>query len=177
MNNIYHQKQITLRPSDVVVACQLTCTPQAPFAHLAQSTRLSAGECHNAVRRLRFARIVLPDERRVAGEVFRGFLADGVPFAFPAMLGAETIGIPTAHAAPAFASVVTSTDRFVWADPSGSVRGRSVVPLFPGAPALAATNEALYDLLTIIDAVRIGTTRIRRVAIDALADRIAMPAQ
>ncbi len=168
-------KQITLRPSDVVVACQLTLSPRAQFIQLSQSTGLSAGECHNAVRRLRYARIVLPDTRRVAADVLAGFLIDGAPFAFPPMLGAETIGVPTAHSAPPFAALVESPDRFVWPDPGGAVRGQSLVPLFPGATALADMNEPLYSLLTIVDALRIGTTRIRRVAAELLTERLSAP--
>ena len=169
-------KQITLRPSDIVVACQLTISPQAQFIQLSQSTGLSAGECHNAVRRLRQAHIVLADDRRLATDVLAGFLIDGVPFAFPPMLGAETIGIPTAHRGPAFASILEAPEGFVWPDPGGGIRGQSLVPLFPGAPALPQMNEALYNLLTIVDALRVGTARIRRAAADLLAEQLSRPA-
>lgn len=169
-------KQITLRPSDVVVACQLTFTPKAQFVALALATGLSAGECHNAVRRMRSARIVLADERRPSTAVLVSFLVQGVPFAFPPMIGAETVGIPTAVSSPSFASIVESADRYVWPDPSGTARGQSLVPLFPGAPALAGMNRPLYDLLTIVDALRVGTVRIRRVAAELLADRLSGPA-
>ncbi len=169
-------KQSTLRPSDVVVACQLTITPDVQFIQLAQSTGLSTGECHNAVRRMRQARIVLIDDRRPAGDVLANFLVNGVPFAFPPIVGAETIGVPTAHSAHPFATIVETTDRFVWPDSGGAVRGQSLVPLFPGAPMLAGSNAPLYELLTIVDALRVGTTRIRRAAADLIAERLAVPA-
>ena len=169
-------KQITLRPSDVVVACQLTITPEAQFIQLAQSTGLSAGECHNAVRRLRQARIVLSDNRRPSADVLSTFLVNGVPFAFPPIVGAETIGMPTAHSAPPFAAMVETVDRFVWPDSGGAMRGQSLVPLFPGAPALAGMNTPLYELLAIVDALRVGTTRVRHVAADLIVERVAVPA-
>jgi hypothetical protein len=115
----------------------------------------------------------LADDRRPAADVLLGFLVDGVPFAFPPMVGAESIGIPTAHSAPAFASIVESADRFVWPDPGGTGRGQSLVPLFPGAPALAGANQPLYDLLTIIDALRVGTARVRRAAAKLIAERMS----
>jgi hypothetical protein len=167
-------KQTTLRPSDIVIACQLTLSPHAQFGQLSKSTGLSVGECHNAVRRLRQGRVVLPDDRRPAVDVLIGFLISGVPFAFPPMLGVETIGVPTAHSAPPFASLVQSADRFVWPDPAGVVRGQSLIPLFPGAPALAGMNESLYDLLTIVDALRVGTTRIRHFAAELITARLAV---
>lgn len=165
-------KQPTLRPSDIVVACQLAITAEAKFLEIANSTGISAGECHNAVRRLRLARILLAGERRPAGEVLHLFLVDGAPFAFPPVLGPQTIGTPTAQSAQVFRSVLDSPDGFVWPDAAGAARGQSLIPLFPGAPLLSVRNEPLYDLLAIVDALRIGTTRVRALASELLAERL-----
>jgi hypothetical protein len=166
------QKQPTLRPSDVVVACQLAITPEAKFVDLADATGISAGECHNAVRRLRLARILLAEERRAAPEVLRLFLVEGAPFAFPPVLGSQTIGTATALSAPVFLDKVDSPEGFVWPDAAGTARGQSLIPLFPGAPSLPARNQPLYELLAIIDALRIGTTRVRAIASELLTDRL-----
>jgi hypothetical protein len=166
-------KQPTLRPSDLVVACQLALTPAAQFIDLSKSTGLSAGECHNAVRRLRLARLLLADERRPSADILQQFLVQGAPFAFPPVLGASTVGIPTAHSSPAFRALVESTDGFVWPHADGSARGQSLVPLFPAAPSLPGRNQPLYELLTIIDALRVGTTRIRKLAAELLAERLS----
>ena len=165
-------KQPTLRPGDLVVACQLTITPAAQFIALAEATGISAGECHNAVRRLRLARLLLADERRASTEILQQFLVQGAPFAFPPVLGATTVGIATAHSSPAFRAIVESADAFVWPHANGSARGQSLVPLFPGAPSLVGPNRPLYDLLTIVDALRVGTTRLRKVAAELLVERL-----
>jgi hypothetical protein len=68
--------------------------------------------------------------------------------------------------------VVESAEGFVWPDADGAARGQSLIPLFPGALALPARNEPLYDLLSIVDALRIGTTRVRSLASALLAERI-----
>jgi hypothetical protein len=52
------------------------------------------------------------------------------------------------------------------------MRGQSIIPLFPGAPLLAVDNPALYDLLALIDALRVGTARVRTIAAGLLGDRI-----
>jgi hypothetical protein len=166
-------KQPTLRPSDLVVACQLALTPAAQFLELANSSGISAGECHNAVRRLRLARILLADERRPATEVLHSFLTHGAPFAFPPVLGARSIGTATAHSSPSFRALVDAAEGFVWPDAAGASRGQSLIPLFPGAPSLPDRNQPLYDLLTIVDALRIGTTRVRKIAAEMLAERFA----
>ena len=165
-------KQPTLRPSDVVVACQLTLSPGASFENLSKSTGISAGECHNAVRRLRLSRLLLSDERRPSNELLLQFLVHGVPFAFPPVLGVEIVGVPTGHSSPIFRGIVDSPDVFVWPDADGSARGRSLIPLFPGAAALPGLNPPLYDMLSLIDALRTGTTRVRNVSIRLLAERL-----
>jgi hypothetical protein len=166
-------KQPTLRPSDIVVACQLATTPSAHFINLAESTGLSAGECHNAVRRLRYSHLLLADERRPSNEVLHNFLVQGAPFAFPPVLGVQTIGVSTAQSSPAFRALVGTADGIVWPHAQGEARGQSLIPLFPGAPTLSTTNQPLYDLLTIVDALRVGTTRVRNVAADLLAERLS----
>jgi hypothetical protein len=166
-------KQPTLRPGDLVVACQLAITPEEKFINIANYTGISAGECHNAVRRLRLARILLSSERRPATDILHNFLVHGAPFAFPAVLGSSTIGVLTAHSAPTFHPSVETAERIVWPYADGKVRGQSLIPLFPAAPALATTNPPLYDVLTIIDALRVGTTRVRKVAAELLAERLS----
>ena len=166
-------KQPTLRPSDVVIACQLAITPSAQFTQLAESTGLSAGECHNAVRRLRLARLLMVDERRPPNAVLHQFLVQGAPFAFPPIVGAASLGVPTAHSSPAFRGILETTDGFVWPHADGVARGQSLVPLYPGATALPDRNQALYELLTIVDALRVGTTRVRKNAGELLAERLS----
>jgi hypothetical protein len=165
-------RQLTLRPSDIVVAVQLAITPAAPFKVISESTAISTGECHNAVRRLGLARLLLPDERRPSADVLHEFLVCGVPFAFPPTRGPSAPGVATAHASPAFRGIVESPEVIVWAHADGPVRGESLVPIYPAAPTLPALNPALYELLTIIDALRVGTTRLRKVAGELLASRL-----
>jgi hypothetical protein len=165
-------KQPTLRPSDVVVACQLTISPLAQFSSLATETGISSGECHNAVRRLRQARLIFADERRPAIEVLQHFLIHGAPFAFPPVVGPVAIGMATGHSSMAFRGTIDSPDGFVWPHADGTARGQSLIPLFSGATGLPDRNAPLYEILTIIDALRTGTTRVRKVAAELLATRL-----
>jgi hypothetical protein len=166
-------RQITLRPTDIVVALQLAITPRAQFKALSKNTAISTGECHNAVRRLGLAELLHSDERRPTRDALQEFIVYGVPYAFPATRAPSVLGVPTAHASPAFRGIVESPDVIVWAHADGRVRGDSVVPMYPAAPKLPELNPALYELLTIVDALRIGTTRLRKVAAELLASRLA----
>ncbi len=60
----------------------------------------------------------------------------------------------------------------VWPDPNGSVRGQTLLPLYPGLPAAAKEDSKLYELVALFDALRIGQAREREMAGKMLAARI-----
>jgi hypothetical protein len=165
-------RQLTLRPGDVAVALQLALTPELPYRELAAATGVSLGEVHNAVRRLEAARLARAGTRTAAAATLLEFLVHGVPHAFPGIVGAETRGVPTAHAAPPLAARMAPADPLVWPDPHGRVRGLALTPLYAGAPSRAAENPPLYELLALVDALRVGRARERRLAQDVLRERL-----
>ena len=167
------ERQPTLRPGDVVIALQLAIADKTGFKNLASATGLSVGECHNAVRRLAMARLTSPASRRPVTELLLRFMVHGVPCAFPAVVGAPSVGVATAYSAGVFTGKVSSEERFVWPDADGTERGLALTPLFPRAAQLATRNRALYDLLAIVDALRVGRTRERKVAEELLRERLS----
>jgi hypothetical protein len=165
-------KPLALRSGDVAVALALALNPGQPYAGLAHALGISLGESHNAVGRLIAARLVSQDSRAVSGSRLAEFLKSGVPYACPAELGAETRGVPTAYGAPPLALDPSGSGVPVWPSALGAARGPAVIPLYPGAPALLVTNHALYELLTLVDAVRIGRARDRERAAGELRHRL-----
>jgi hypothetical protein len=163
---------VPLRPHDVVVALQLALTPGRPFRALAEAVGLSQGEVHNAVRRLAGARLVRPDTRAVHPGALLEFLTGGVPYAFPAALGAEARGVPTAHAAPPLSAEFPDAAPVVWPAVEGTHRGAAVEPLHPAAPATERHNPPLYELLALVDALRVGRARERQRARSLLEERL-----
>ena len=161
-----------LRPHDIAVALQLALTPRAPYRALAEAVGLSQGEAHNAVKRLAAARLVRDHERAVNAAALLEFLAGGVPYVFPAEPGADTRGVPTAHTAPPFGGYVGQSQSVVWPTADGRARGAAVEPLYASAPDTARRNPRLYELLTIVDALRIGRARERQHAKALLHERL-----
>ena len=157
----------------MAVALQLALRPEEGFVPLARGVGISLGEAHNAVRRLRAARLLRPDERRVAASTLVEFLVSGVPYAFPGVLGPDARGVPTAWSAPPLAADFGDADPVVWPSAAGTLRGQTLTPLYPGAPALAAAGPDLYELLALVDAVRIGRARERALATSQLRRRLA----
>ena len=161
------RQAISLRPHDVCVALQLVLTPRFAFRDIAEAVGLSVGESHNSVGRLEVARLFQSHQDKANVPALLEFLVNGVPYAFPGVLGPETRGVPTAHFGPAFESM-SSVDPVVWPSARGRARGLGLPPLCKSAPELTDRNEVLYRWLTVVDALRIGRARDRGFARDLL---------
>lgn len=82
-------------------------------------------------------------------------------------------GMPTAHSAPPLNKIIQSQEFYVWPDPLGEQRGQAIEPLHPGVVEAARLDAELYELLSLIDALRIGRTREQPIATQELSNRIA----
>lgn len=163
-----------MKAQDVIIALKLlNSDPALTFAELGQSVGLSASEAHGCLRRLIESRLVEPDSRRVIRRSLLRFLVHGVPFAFPANLRETTRGLPTAWGAPVLRDGFSADEAPpVWPDPEGTVRGQSVKPLYPSAVLAARRDPELYDLLALVDALRLGRARERKLAEELLEKRL-----
>jgi hypothetical protein len=168
---------MNLRPHDVVVVLKLAIGHGASQAEIAVALGISAAEVSNVLVRAAHAHLFSPgtlkDKRRgqlgavrIAG--LCEFAIHGVRYAFPAKLGEIVVGMPTAWGAPPLAKViVASRDGVpVWPDADGNARGMAVEPLYPAAPQAARIDSRLYELMALIDAMRIGGARERGQAAD-----------
>lgn len=54
----------------------------------------------------------------------------------------------------------------------GQVQGVAVKPLYPSVPHAARRDAALYDLLALVDALRLGRARERAMAEKELGPRL-----
>lgn len=138
---------------------------------------MSVGECHNAVRRLALAGLLSPETRRPVRELLTRFLLHGVPHAFPPVIGPPGPGVQTALAAPVFTGLAAADERYVWPDAEGPDRGLSLLPLYPAATRVARSNRRLYDLLAIVDTLRVGRPRERKAAEALLRELLHTPNQ
>ncbi len=171
-----------LRPQDVLVALKLAVLPEdarPTYASLAASLGMSASEVHAAVKRAKAARLVFDWEDKIKGNklALLEFAIHGIKYAFPAERGGMSLGIPTAYAAPPLSSeIVPDKDPPpVWPSANGSIRGISLQPLAKHAPEASQRDPKLYKLLTLIDAMRMGTARERELAAKHLTDSLRMP--
>jgi len=155
-------------PFDVALGLRLL-RPAGTIAQLADELAVAPSQVHGALTRLAVAGLVRPDGRSANARTLGEFVLQGVRYAFPAVRGALTSGVPTAYSAPALATVVDATDVVVWPRAGADgVRGFALAPLYTRASRLPETSPETYRLLTLVDALRIGDPRTRNAARELL---------
>lgn len=144
------------------------------YAGLAGELGMSVSEVHAAIRRLAAAQLTFPH----SNSVFHGnaveFLVHGVRYAFPGEWGSQTVGIPTAYAAPPLNTRIVPGKTLppVWASGLGSTSGIALKPLYRSVPTAAHRDSSLYELLALVDALRIGKARERIIAAELIRKRV-----
>jgi len=165
-----------LKPQDVVVLLKLVTIGDRRWTYsgLAGELGMSASEAHAAIRRLSAAHLFLPD----SSTVFHGntveFLVSGVRYAFPPEWATQTAGLPTAYAAPPLSAQIIPGRALppVWQSPHGNTVGIALQPLYRSVPDAAYQDPQLYELLALVDALRIGRARERILAAQMIKDRV-----
>jgi DNA-binding Lrp family transcriptional regulator len=171
---------MNLKPQDVVVALKLSSYPSTrpPISVIANDLGLSPSEVHGAMARLRASRLLhgpkMNDRPNIAA--LEEFLIHGLKYAFPAEHSNVTRGVPTSYAAEPLKNEVASSDELppVWPWPEGDTRGVGLEPLYKKVPQAALRDSYLYQLLALVDAIRDGRARERKIAERELVNRLRM---
>jgi len=163
-----------MRPQDVVILLKIaTLKGQNWFGKdLAKALFISPSEVSESLNRSSFAGLLTPHKRKLMIQAFLEFLEHGLKFVFPIQPGPIVRGMPTAHSAPPLNKLIQSQEYYVWPDASGDQRGQAIEPLHPGVIKAAKSDEEFYELLALLDSIRIGRTREQAIAIQQLKNRI-----
>jgi IclR helix-turn-helix domain len=163
-----------LKGQDIVLLLQLIGEPEiGTTQRLADQLGLSAATTHRALHSLTAAGLYDRRRHRVPEAAAEEFLIHGVKYVFPAKRGSETRGVPAAWAAPPLVMKLADDSLPpVWPHAAGSRRGIALEPLHAVVPELALRDEQLWERLALVDAIRAGDARIRRLAERALIDRL-----
>ena len=159
---------MSMKPQDVVVLLKLISLGRPPvYAVLASQLFMSSSEVHAAMRRATEAGLLDPVSKMPIREALEEFLLHGLKYVYPPVRGTITNGIPTGYAAPMLSehSLQAANDLPpVWPDPKGTVKGYSLLPLYPSVTKAARHDKVLYKLLALVDALRDGRTKEQALA-------------
>jgi hypothetical protein len=83
-------------------------------------------------------------------------------------------GIPTAHSAEPLKSLLMVSDNnaYVWASPQGKIKGLGIKPLFHSVPEVVTQDTQFYEMLCLVDGLRIGKVREQELAALELQKRL-----
>jgi hypothetical protein len=159
-----------LKPQDIVVALKLCGygSKRPPFSQIALDLSMSSFEVHGAMKRFQAARLLHGPEvlNRPNLGTLEEFLIHGVKYAFPAQRGESTRGLPISYAAEPLKQLIVPSDEPipVWPYPEGKKRGIAFAPLYRTVPAAAMRDPLLYKKLALVDTIRDGRMRERKLA-------------
>lgn len=168
-----------LKPQDIVVLLKLVALESEPwsYASLAKQVGMSTSEVHACIKRSIVAQLAVKQESAVTPN-YRNlleFLVHGVRYVFPAVRGEMTRGITTAYAAEPLVKhfAGSSEPPPIWPDSEGDTRGITLLPLYKSVPVAVKQDNKLYELLALVDAIRVGRARERQLAISELTARLS----
>lgn len=166
-----------LRSQDIVVLLKLACRRPGDwtFDGIAEELDLSSSAVHRSLDRAAKAGLYDARRRELNWVGLLEFLVHGAKWAFPPVRSGEARGIPTAWAAPPLAerlSVSGDGKVPVWPHALGQVRGLALEPLHRVVPEAVERDALFGELLTLLDAIRIGSPRERSLAAEELEKRL-----
>ena len=166
-----------LKPQDIFIMLKLVVWDGSEWSYPALSHELSmsASEVHAGIKRAVAAKLMDMHRKIPVKSNLLEFLIHGVKYAYPPDRGGITRGIPTSYAAQPLRELIMQPDEPppVWPDSEGRVRGYEFSPLYRSAPNACKADPKLYELLALVDAIRDGRARERKIAIKEIQSRIS----
>jgi hypothetical protein len=165
-----------VKNTDIYVLAGLLAQDQPwSYRSLADRLRVPHPVVQRALARAKAADLYSADRREVHVPHFEEFAVHALRFVAPAQLGALVPGVPAAWAAEPMAGAIRSSGEEpppVWPYAQGRVRGQAIEPLHPAAPEAVEEWPELGELLSLLDSLRTGDARVRKVAGDLLSERL-----
>ena len=169
------KKHNGMRPQDIVVLLKIISIRDDKWRNIdiANAVGISPSEVSEALNRCKIAKLIDSKKRNVNINAFTEFLVYGLKYVFPTEPGGLVKGVPTAHsAAPVKEYISGDSGVYVWASARGTERGQAVEPLIKSIPEIVNEDKILYELLAIIDTLRIGKAREINIAKEELEKRL-----
>lgn len=156
-----------MRPQDIVILLKLIIDGEegSKIRDLSSKLLISASEVSESLNRSAIGGLLVSDSRIVNKEPFLKFLEHGLPYVFPAQLGAVMKGIYTAHSESSLYLSFSTEEKLVWADELGKERGTSIQPLYPKVIKAVKKDRLLYKLLALCDVIRTGDSSDKNKAV------------
>ena len=162
-----------VKPSDIYVLSGLLADREEwTYRSLADRLHVPHPVIQRALSRAQEAGLYSAERREVHLPHFEEFAVHALRFVAPAQLGPLVPGVLAAWAAEPMASAIRSSGEeppSVWPYAKGRVRGQAIEPLHPAAPDAVEDWSQLGEILVLLDSLRVGDPRVRKVAENLLS--------
>jgi predicted XRE-type DNA-binding protein len=169
-----NMQQQVISPQDVVILLKIIAYRDTFWqqSSIASALHISQSEVSKSLMRSKFAGLIDTTGKKVSRLALMDFLQYGIKYVFPQQPGAMVRGIATAHSATPLNTLFKSEENYVWPSAKGTLRGQCILPLYPSVAEAALEDKILYELLALVDAIRVGRAREKEMAIEELWKRI-----
>ena len=166
-----------LKKQDILILLKITTYKGNSFImkDVATTLKISQSEVSASLERCKKCGLIDSSKQKVQKLALEELLVHGIKYVFPVAPGRKVRGIPTAHnVSPIKEQIVSNNDdMMVWPYPKGTHKGASITPLYRTVPEVISNDEVLYQLLAIVDCLRLGRRREVELAKEELKKRLA----
>lgn len=161
-----------MKPQDIVILMKIIAINNDNWKQqaLAESLIMSQSEISQSLARLQYCGLLLG--KNVMRTSLLEFLQYGISYVFPQKPGAIVRGVPTAHSTLPLSKNIISDENYVWPTSKGTMRGQCIIPLYPTVTDAVVKDNQLHELLSLVDALRVGKVRERNLAMQELTIRL-----
>lgn len=164
------RKHNGMRPQDIVILLKIVVLNVENFQiiQLASSLQLSLSEISESLNRSFIANLIDHKKKKINKLNLLEFLEHGVRYVFPQSPGGLVRGIPTAHSHPFMKNKFISKVDYAWPDNKGTTLGLLIEPFYAKQVEAVKADVTLYELLALIDVIRVGKVREVQAALKQL---------
>jgi hypothetical protein len=167
-----------LKPHDILCVLKISCLAGTEWTlrELGKMIGVAGSEAYNSSKRLKASGLIYEasGEVKIAGRRLVDFIVYGVPAVYYPERGQLARGMVTGASAPPLSGqlqVFEGDIPLVWPIQGGKTRGETLIPIYKTAPVAAASDPRLYELLVLVDALRTGRAKEKKLAAEILEER------
>lgn len=165
-----------IKASDIYVLSGLLVIEEDwTYRSLADRLHVPHPVVQRALSRAQAADLYSAERREVHLSHWEEFASHALRFVAPTRLGALVPGIPAAWAAEPMAGAIRSSGEDpppVWPFARGQVRGQAIEPLHSAASEAVEDWPRLGEILAVLDSLRAGDPRVRKIAQEFLSEML-----
>ena len=163
-----------MRPQDIVILLKISALGNRKWLmkDIANELFISASEVTESLNRSVYAGLIAPDKQQIMKMALLDFLRYGLKYVYPQKTGSMVRGLPTAYSAAPLNALIESDTALVLPYAKGEVKGLALEPLIPSLPEACQLDAALYELVALTDALRVGKAREQELAYNELKKRL-----